>query len=1250
MAQYTKHNSNYIKTNIHQKLKDGSTIFERDWVTIGSQLHFGPGKIPYYTNGNFIFTTSPIPHYQKRYKNGVAVGLWTYDDVKNATNVVNKINNDEYTEDIRTYAYYGSCLELVRSSIEHIISNFPGNITVSDTEIEINEEKYYVLNNPFGIILNEKETQLTQYDNELHYLSYSWDKYEIKSENEFVDITSYEIKTEATSNCVKELDKVYTITINGSIVIEAYIYNGAIVPVVKAKDDDQQNEILKGMIIQPKKDFIEDYFNNLQGFEKQLLTRKTTPLYSNTFITPIEYNLGYMYYKRTYTWPSNGYCIDITSTTYIDFLDKLTSMAEIYDELWTDNLWRRMTHEAIKNYDWTYTKEFEDGEEQDNIDGGERMHKVLNIIGRVFDDVKQNIDLVKRNNRATYNGDRNIPNALLSDKLELMGWDAYSTISTYTIEETVTDENGDIQTIEREIPASEVKIEDEFLENYNKKEYKKVSEKPEDISQEDFDNLPEYISKEEYAALDDNVKNAYNKEYNNINWYGTKNNNELTFTDVDVNFMRKMLLSSKYILKTKGTRAAIDMIMGMFGYGLNGEDYSIIETYRKVKPKMYDYSDYEEEEVFGDKIVRLNAYKENERIYPDDEVSGIPVGSFKVQTNIGDICEFTTYLIPYYDQRKMYDGDFTFQSKGGWFYNGEERWIPNKQYYRCEKVFYDGSIWCCIKDNKDQTVFSEEYFEKVEIEQWIPYKKYYKGDRVFYNGSVWHYEEDNTGYLDEDVLGGIWRCKEDNTGYYDEVEGKVVFSDRYFEKVEEIEEWKPNEQYRCDRVFYDGGIWRCIKDNKEVEFSKCYFEKVAEIEEWIPNKQYYKDDRVFYDDHIWRCKEDNTDQNIFSENYFVEVAEIEEWEANKQYRCDRVFYNGSIWRCTENNTEQDVFSKEYFEKEEEKENQFKWTETLSYLHVVSTIKDLLNVNPNSVTNGNIYYVANVNDYIDYTEESTLKSNFFVLNNDFAPDMFSSWKNIDLNDPSDENAERAKYLDSIILNTLGNNPHVGFGGYDKGETYFEYMKKPFKYAIDRNFFSYEDMEDAKDIKFDVDEKDTEAEKSSDKIKIFADQDDMNLDEDIIPDYRELTKVSYVNIYKNDVSLTEEEIKWMPNNEYNKGDRVFYVGRIWHYEADNAGYFYEDALGGIWCCTEDNTGQTVFSDKYFEKDFKYHKCVEYNKDAVREAKKNIYYLNSKVVYFTNKIDNEQYKKYFKNVIMKYLMQVIPSTTILILQGFE
>ena len=43
-----------------------------------------------------------------------------------------------------------------------------------------------------------------------------------------------------------------------------------------------------------------------------------------------------------------------------------------------------------------------------------------------------------------------------------------------------------------------------------------------------------------------------------------------------------------------------------------------------------------------------------------------------------------------------------------------------------------------------------------------------------------------------------------------------------------------------------------------------------------------------------------------------------------------------------------------------------------------------------------------------------------------------------------------------------------------------------------------------------------------------------------------------------------------------------------------------------------------------------------------------LNNKVIYFENKINNEMYKKYFKEIILHYLMQVIPSTTILILKN--
>ena len=850
MAQYTKHNSNYIKTVEHQHLKDGSTIFERDWVTIGSQLNFGPGKIPYYNNGNFIFTTSPTPFFQKRYKNGVTVATWTYDDVKEASSTVNQIQFDEYTEDIRSFAYYGSCVEFLRATIEKIIYEFPGNITLSEDKLEIppttenGDYTYidgYIVNNPFQIDLHTKDVHLQQYDNELRFLSYSWQKYKVNGQ----PITSYVISDWKGDLDCPQNDQYYikkapvvTVTINGNIVLEGYMLDRDIIFCYEGQD----------LVIQPKKEIIETYFNGLKGFEKQLLTRKTKPLYTNKFITPIEYNLGYLYYNRTYTWPSDGYCIDITSTKYIDFINKLSSMAELYDELWTDNLWRRMTHEAIKNYDWTYTREFIDGDEEDNVDGGERMHKVLNIIGRVFDDIKLSIDTIKRQNKTTYNGDRNVPNALLSDKLELFGWDIYSTIPTYKNENNET-----------------------------------VSASEETITQEVFDD--EYIKNN----VEVNDKKIYPDK-----WYPTSNPNKITFADVDVEFMRRLLLSTRRIFETKGTRQSIDMIMGLFGYG--DTDYTITEHYRTVTPREYDeVIDQKTNETLGDRIVRLNNQEKQMELLYDEDASGIPVASF-----IGGYDEQgnpKTYLIPYYDQTKMYDGNLYFQNKGGWFYK---------------------------KDGK----------------------------------------------------------------------------------------------------------------STEIDFSK-------------------------------------------------------------------------------------------------------WTETLSYLHVVSQVKDLLNVNPFGIRNGDIYYVANLNDYIDYTETTdTLYSHFFVMENELMPEEISSWGNINLED-DDSYAKKAKYLDTIIPYNIGNNPHVGYGEYDMGDEFFEYMKKPFKYALDKYYFTSPYYEEANDTKLEF-------------------------------------KVSKREDAKYDIE-DDKKIQIINNND-------------------------------------------------------------------------TYYLNDKVIFFKNNIDNDEYKKYFKTVIINYLMQVIPSTAIFVLENFE
>ena len=185
---------------------------------------------------------------------------------------------------------------------------------------------------------------------------------------------------------------------------------------------------------------------------------------------------------------------------------------------------------------------------------------------------------------------------------------------------------------------------------------------------------------------------------------------------------------------------------------------------------------------------------------------------------------------------------------------------------------------------------------------------------------------------------------------------------------------------------------------------------------------------------------------------------------------------------------------------------------------------------------------------DYSEQYDFPSNFFILEDDFNPEMFSSWQMIDMTGKTYEDLEgeekerymgyleKANYLNNIVPNNIGNNPHVGYGKYDLGNEFIEYMRKPFKYSIDKNYFREDMLSMAEKITFDVRRGD-----DGDKIKV---------------------------------------IKTLPDNE-----------------------------------VED------------------------------------YYINSKVVYFKNNHrDKVFYKEYFKSVIIKYLMQVIPSTTIIVLQDFD
>ncbi len=1004
-GRYSKFYSNYIFRKKHQNVNKG-TIWERDWVTIGAQHQIEKGKRPFFGDSGFLYTINNIPSTKKRHNYGQWVASWLYPDVENAKPVVNSVEVNYLSNDIRDFVYYGSCSELIRTSIMDIISGYPAILSteeppkpfkfyrkddsityevespglkiqnyfnvdlihkdISDNNVNLN--RFLAISYPnFNIRIKVKTQTIDEvfyfdeiyeytiiqnaYYNKKSGFGLTQDSYDrlqppqLKESYEEIDYslplicnvgintTDIILKAYNSETPNQELEIVlkgyyfeegYVFCLNSGVIrtggetpqTYGFNYSTNVTPTFNAVTITPEE-----FYIYPKKDVVENFFDNLNSFQKLLLRTDTKPLYKNTFLTPYETDYGYYYVYVDYVWPSKNGIIDINSPLYIDYITSLYELGEKLDELWCDNLWRNMTHESIKNYDWTYTRTFIEGDEEENIIGGRRVENLIRIYGMIFDDIKRYIDGIKLSQRVTYDSFNNMPDAELSDKLDYLGWDIFSTIpSLYGGED-----------LDTAIPNSFVIV--------NK----------EDNSEE--------ITVEEYSSLTDEEKEKYEFKSADLStivlepvgeWFYSINPNNITPLFMDNHFMRQLVLSTKHIMKTKGTINAIEMVMALFGLGNdNGDDFfEITERYHHTTPEVF-------EEELANHINKLN-HRESANYDEDLYYEGIPLENVEKYN--------TKYIVPFYNSKKQYRGEFTFQSKGGW--------------------------------GSDSLVLQNAHFK----------------------------------------------------------------------------------------------------------------------------------------------------------------------------------------------------------------------ETLSYLKVAGNITDLLSLNPYDVNNGDIYYVIDMSDVIKYDEtidEETIGSmtHFYLCNNDIFTEQYSSWTNILVDDAL---YKKAMYLYNIISTDIGNNPHVGYGEYDLGQNYLEYMTNPFKYDLDNYILDDDVSSDMWSVEFSMEDRDTE----------------------------DITEKVKNEVSKGDLLL---------RHHYDDGKNKIRV-------VENRDRFFSSLL------REKKQKQDYLEEHLFDID-----AVERQEITNRIADINAilssveYYLNDKVFVITNKIrvddkTPETYKKYFFDVILQYLMQVIPSTAILVLKDFD
>ena len=401
-------------------------IYENDHVTIVPNDGIYDDEMALFSESNFKYKIDTTKSSKKRHNRGEFIKpegdsgeAWTLNTLSAVTvpteesTIVLKPNYSS----LKDFAYYGSAVELIRATVNDIVLRFPGGISYYDKGkaplVISGSTSYYLVSNEFDIDCWTGGGLISSgtVKNPMRILAASYMNY-VDSDGKDISAPSSNI----TGNCPNSI--IGTVNVGGKD-LEIFMDGEGKKYLVTSGDSGG------GVIIKPKQPFIDEFWSTMDDFERVLLNRDTTPVYKAVFETPYFDETGYYYENKSYVWPTiDGFTPDITTGAFQGYLESLISLATFHDEFDSDNIWRMMTHESIKNLDWTYnTRKGDDETDLTDFDT-KGIGAIMRIYGRQFDDIKRYADNIKNSNTLSYDEKSNAPDYFLSDTIENDGWEA----------------------------------------------------------------------------------------------------------------------------------------------------------------------------------------------------------------------------------------------------------------------------------------------------------------------------------------------------------------------------------------------------------------------------------------------------------------------------------------------------------------------------------------------------------------------------------------------------------------------------------------------------------------------------------------------------------------------------------------------------------------------------------------------------------------------------------------------------------
>ncbi len=824
------------------------------------------------------------------------------------------------------------------------------------------------------------------------------------------------------------------------------------------EDTDKKGEFLARNFqarIRSTTQVIDDYFNSLDLFERVLLNRNSDPIYTASFELISDDDYGMFTYTKQFTFPTTygGYNLGSNTQNFANYLKNLSEIGEYYDTKFTDNLWRSMTHESIKNFDWTYTRHFTPGEEEPFVEGGTKIQKVIRLYGREFDEVKTYIDAIDDNNTVTYDNVNNLPDYFFTDKLSDYGWDV-KLVHPLKLSEFVDghdfipidinklfldkyDEDG------KKITTAQAELMNYFYDSNDEKVRNKITIQR--VFNQDFNTLkvkPYSCDNITYNCLDyfntnrskvincnESVTLVASEQEKNDNCFLPSNvycdETEYTSADVNSEFMKRFILNSPEIIKRKGTIDGIEMLLSLFGLRSKNSVYNN-EKYFVTKKGSKGCGSSEGLSALLTKAEDCDPGGEPGTIsVTTSSFEGKPVSYVDVNKSSVVDCEDSISLVA------ENSNCFTLTCEG-------ERYYCSYKDYNLSDL-YDYDI-------KEYTLFTTR-----QEDEWIPSKNMYKYDWINSTKLI------NYG----------------KNGKYTSYQGLPV-------SYKEVEEGETKKRYLYPHFntyqVYDGNPYYQMKGGWLAKYSMYGDETIPfmfDVKNNIVTKKPDGESRDLFTETVKNIKSVDTLQDLLTNPSLVDgngdlcqvqdlsgryavidgyvyplETELTEEGGNGYPFFTAIIENNSLSVGNAFFTEYVVISNPYYPESKQKidltDDYNNNTEIKIYLIQDEDGKYNVDVYSKDVSISTFTVFENGH----YMEGDNF-TNYFMINNvNFYNELsVLGWQQL-----RDTDYEYFK-MNTLIDYREGNNPHTGHMRYDNGYEYLTYFKKIFKYVDDNDLIDY-----------------------------------------------------------------------------------------------------------------------------------------------------------------------------------------------------